>query len=181
MQDRYSSCVENIIRQRKNKMKLKANQSPSHDSHHWYMQPMLLILCPHCLHYGITPVICSLSVWCGMPSARSPECQPGWTSSASQKSLRSFGTRSQMKLWTATRVAGRRAWRFILISGGHTKILKHHFRTPKMCSITFCADVCWRLNSSNSLTGLEYSLLENKKLSDIGTYQMAAWPHSAKW
>ena len=100
----------------------------------------------------------SLSAHCATPSTRSWDHQPGSISTAFWKSSRLKGLKSQMKLCNAARAAGRHAWRAMLISGGYGRILKHHFKTPNIHSITLCGDACWRLNNSFLLVGLEWPL-----------------------
>ena len=103
--------------------------------------------CWYCTHMAPAIVLhllfsLSLSAHARSPSARVPECQPGWGSTTSWKSLRLAGSRSWMKLWNAARAAGRHAWRSMLILGGYMRILKRCFRTLKMCSITLHPDTC---------------------------------------
>ena len=63
-----------------------------------------------------------------------------------------------MKLWSTVNAAGMRDWILILYSGARCKIWKQFLSTPKICSMTFCACACWRLNSSYLFWGLDQLL-----------------------
>ena len=80
--------------------------------------------------------------------------------------IKSWGSWTQMKLWTTERVETSWAWILISYSWGKMRTLNHFLRMPKMCLITLqCRSWAWhRLN--NSFASFDCIL---------------ALPHSLRW